>query len=154
MHVAIVGLAGTAVLVGVVDPLLPDTTLPPEARPYMWGGVATALCTSLLGGSLVAVGAYRPPEDPRNSTGFLRAVVLDFALQVLALAGGVAVMYLSAVKFQNLAAFGVAFAVVATVFRSLGMVVISRALSARAKYRRAQSGSTGTPQTLTQNSQN
>jgi hypothetical protein len=115
--------------------ITPADLLAATDRPFAGGGIFTALATGTAGNVLLATAAARPPEDPDNSSGFLRAVVLDFALQLLVVVAGVMGMFLLDVKFQRLAAFGVAFVVVATAFRIAGSMVIARALGVRSSAR-------------------
>ena len=147
-----VGAVAAGGLAGVAISVLPPEVLTGEARTFMWGGVVGGALSGSIGNLLVARGGLSVPADPRDSRAFLRAIVLDFALQVFAVVGGTVGLFLLAVKFANLAAFGFALAGVATVFRVAGTVMVSRALNRRALVNRSASSGTTDPRSLVQDS--
>lgn len=149
------GLAGGAAalaIAGVFWSVLPTELLDKGGPGYIWAGALIGLATGCIGNALIAFGAARPVEVPGDSAGFLRAVVLDFALQIFTVSGGMVGMFFKAVKFQHLAAFGIAFALVAMVCRITGTVLVSRALVARARARAAGAQASLVPESPVQDS--
>ena len=136
-------MVGVLVAVGlgaIISMALPADVLTAEVQRFMWAGVLAGALSGSVGNLLIARGGLGKPERPEDSRAFLRSIVLDFALQTLAVVGGTLGLFLLSVKFPNLAAFGLALAGVATVCRVMGTVMVSRALNDRARANRMASG--------------
>lgn len=89
-------------------------------------GLAVAVVSTALGNLLIASAALAP--GAASAWAMARAVLVDFALQVL-LGGGVsAALFLLGTKFLAPAAFALAFAASAIVMRITGAGILSRAL--------------------------
>ena len=109
--------------------LLPDIT-----RPYLLVGAVVGAAAGTLGNIIVARGSLHRVGGPQASADFVRAIVLDFALQTVAIAGGtVAVRFLLVAKFQEFATFGMTLAGAVVLFRVPGTILVSRALDRRAR---------------------
>ena len=140
---AVKGTLSGVVLVGALLLLVAGAgreMLPAELQaqvggPYFWSGLAVGVLSAAIGNVLIAYGSMKAPEDRANSTGFLRAVVLDFALQFSCAAACILGLIFKGLKFQPLAAFGITFALAVVVCRMCGTVLVSRALVARFKQR-------------------
>ncbi|MEE2885962.1 MAG: hypothetical protein VX951_00905 [Planctomycetota bacterium] len=129
-------------LVGVTWQVLPEDLQIQVGALYFWSGVAVGLLSAAIGNGLIAFGSMKAPEDPTNSTGFIRAVVLDFALQFACAATCILGLIFKGLKFQHVAAFGITFALAVVACRMAGTMVVSRALVARSK-QRSQDPETG-----------
>jgi hypothetical protein len=106
---------------------------------YYWSGALVGLLSASLGNALIAFGSMKAHEDPRNSTGFIRAVVLDFALQFACAAVSILGLIFKGLKFEQVAAFGITLSLTVVVCRMAGTTMVSRALVARAKQRKRAS---------------
>lgn len=124
------GLAACAALFGAV---LASGTLPAGSRDFVLLGFLVAAVSGSLGTSLQAVLSTTPAGHPNLTQRYLLGMVGHFVLQVLAVAGGCVALVLLETKFQATAAFALAFAVAATTLHTVGAVVVSRALGARAR---------------------
>ncbi|MCB9868270.1 MAG: hypothetical protein H6837_00335 [Planctomycetes bacterium] len=124
----------SCVLVALVLALtaLPESRLPGSARIYLVWGAAAGAVAGMLGNFILARGAFAR-VGPHGGTAFLRGLVLDVALQFAAVVLGVVGLFAVGVKFSELAAFGLALAGAAVLFRGAGTVLMARALDARAR---------------------
>ncbi len=131
------GLGTLTVLIlgGVAWQLLPEDTRADAGTTYYWSGVGVGVLAAALGNVLIAFGAMKESGGPVDSTGFLRAIVMDFALQFGCAAVCILGMSIKGVKFQQVAAFGITFTAAVVVCRMFGTVLVNRALVARSKQR-------------------
>jgi hypothetical protein len=102
---------------------------------YYWAGAVVGLLSASLGNALIAFGSMKAQEDPANSTGFIRAVVLDFALQFACAGVSILGLIFKGLKFEQVAAFGITLSLTVVVCRMAGTAMVSRALVTRAKQR-------------------
>jgi len=128
-----IGALAVGAIVAALLLAAPTTTIPPESRNFIaWGGLAGG-GIGTLGNWIVARGALRRVGGPEASSDFVRAIFLDFVLQVFAVVAGTMTLYLLQLKFQEFAAFGATLAGAAVLFRAPGTVLVSRALNRRAQ---------------------
>lgn len=135
LRATLLGAATVAVLAGVSWQVMSPEVRAEAGALYFWSGVAVGLLSAGVGNGLIASGSLKAPQDPTNSTGFLRAVVLDFGLQFACAAVCIMGLIFKGLKFQEVAAFGITFALAVVVCRMFGTVMVSRALVARSKQR-------------------
>lgn len=124
-----------AVLMGVAWQALPADLRVEAGALWFWSGVGVGLLSAAIGNGLIAFGSMKGRQDPANSTGFIRAVVFDFALQFACAATCILGLIFKGLKFQQVAAFAITFALAVVICRMFGTVVVSRALVARSRQR-------------------
>jgi len=122
------GIAAVALASG----LLPAGTAVFVAAGFGWGAIAAA-----AGAALQTYGSTFPPGHPALTQRYLLGMVGAFLLQMAAITVGCLLLILLETKFEQLAAFGLSFAVTATALHTVAMVVVSRALHARDRARSA-----------------
>ncbi len=141
MRVCMMGTLLASVLLLLALLCLPARILPAELHSYLGLGVLVAVIVGAIGSTMLSLASCQPASNPQNGTAFLRAVVLEFALQFITIIVALLGMNFAGVKFPALAAFGIAYAAVAMVFRASSSIMISRALSQRARQRSATKNS-------------
>jgi hypothetical protein len=112
--------------------LVPEELLSAQGRGFLWAGAGVGACSGALGNLIVARGGLSTPADPRDGRGFVRALAIDFVLQLVAVLGSPMCLILLEMKFAHVAAFGMALAGATGVFRLAGTLLVARALTHRA----------------------
>ena len=122
-----VGAALAAVLVA-----LATGALAADLTPFVWLGLAVAVTSGCAGLSVQAFLSTAPKGHPKIAQRYLVGMVANFLIQAVALALGCLALFIGEVKFEATAAFGVTFATAVTILHTVGVLVVSRALHARA----------------------
>lgn len=131
---SVIGAGWTAIVVTVVLLATSAEVLPDQTRPFLVLGAIVGAVSGTLGNIIVAQGSLRRVGGPQASAEFVRAIVLDFAVQVVAVVGGtVAVRFFLVLKFQDFATFGMTLAGAVVLFRVPGTILVNRALGLRAR---------------------
>lgn len=134
MRASVIGAVLTAVAVTVVWSVASAEAIPESARPYLLVGALAGALAGTLGNTIVARGALRRIGGAQASSDFVRAIVMDFALQVFAVIGVTLVLrFLLALKFPEFATLGFTLAGAVAFFRVPGTILVSRALESRAR---------------------
>jgi hypothetical protein len=127
------GLAVVASL-ALVGIALASGLVPADLHRFVWIGAGAAAVTGCVGIALLGRCATVPAEPAaRAAQLYLAGLAGALFLQVAAVVGGLVAFSVAGEKFPSLAAFGLTFAVTATVVQLLGSVSISRFLRARAR---------------------
>jgi len=123
------GLLVSTALIGLV---LVTAGLPEGTASYIILGFGVAVVSGSAGLAMQAWLTIVPPDHPQVTQRYVAGLFGSFLLKLLVVTVAVVALVLLEVKFEAIAAFALSFVAVATCMHSAGVIVVSRALRARA----------------------
>lgn len=126
------GLFGASGFLGSSGTLGSSGKLGAELSVFAWGGLAVAAVSGSVGMTVQTFMSTVPKGHPQVAERYLAGMVVNFLIQGAAVVIGSVALVLADVKFEATAAFGLTFAVSVTILHTVGVLVVSRALQARA----------------------